>query len=397
MKIAVIGLGHLGTVTAACAAAHFDVAAYDSAPATISEPGLDEALRAGQASGRLSYKKSLADAVKGAEAIWFTYETPVDEEDKADVGFLEKRMKELLPLVPEGGLVLISSQVPVGFTAWSEAAFKKLRPKSKAAFACSPENLQLGRALDAFRRPERVIVGARDSATHERLTPLLSPFCARLERMSPESAEMTKHALNAFLATSVVFINETARLCERVGADAKEVERGLKSEPRIGAKAYLRPGGAFSGGTLARDINYLVAVAKRTKTPSSLFAAVFKSNEDQKLWPREQLKTRLLTLKGKTVAVWGLAYKPGTNSIRRSAAVELCGWLLKAGARVQAYDPAVRSLPPALKAVTLCDGAADALRGADALVVAVEWPDFRAVPVRTPVVVDAGGFLGKRS
>ncbi|MBI5246481.1 MAG: UDP-glucose/GDP-mannose dehydrogenase family protein [Elusimicrobia bacterium] len=397
MKVAVIGLGHLGTVTAACAAAHFDVAAYDLAPATISEPGLDEALSAGKSAGRLSFKTSLAEAVKSADLIWFTHETPVSEDDAADVGFLEKRMKELLPHVPDGGLVLISSQVPVGFTAWAEAAFKKSRPKAKAAFACSPENLQLGRALDAFRRPERVIVGARDSASHDRLAGLFSPFCSRLERMSPESAEMTKHALNAFLATSVVFINETARLCESVGADAKEVERGLKSEPRIGPKAYLRPGGAFSGGTLARDINYLVAVAKKTKTPSTLFAAVYESNEEQKLWPREQLKKRLRTLKGKTVAVWGLSYKAGTNSIRRSAAIELCRWLLKSGARVQAYDPAVRTLPAALKAVTLCDGAADALRGADALVVAVEWPDFRMIPVRTPVVVDAGGFLRRPS
>ena len=397
MKVSVIGLGHLGTVTAACAAGHFDVTAYDCAPAAISEPGLDEALRAGKASGRLSFKNGLAEAVKGADVIWFTHETPVGEDDVADVGFLEKRMKELLPFVPEGALVLISAQVPVGFTAWAEAAFKKLRPRAKAAFACSPENLQLGRALDAFRRPERIIVGVRDSAAYERLLPLLSPFCARLERMSPESAEMTKHALNAFLATSVVFINETARLCERVGADAKEVERGLKSEPRIGAKAYLRPGGAFSGGTLARDINYLVAVARKSKTPSTLFSAVLASNEAHKLRPRQQLMARLRSLKNKTVAVWGLSYKPGTNSIRRSAAIDLCRWLLKSGARVQAYDPAVRALPPALKAVTLCDGAADALRGAHALVVAVEWPDFRVIPVHTPVVVDPGGFLRGRS
>jgi UDPglucose 6-dehydrogenase len=393
MKIAVIGLGHLGTVTAACVAAHFETAAYDPAPAVVSEQGLEEALLAGKASGRLRLKKNLKEAVQDADVIWFTYETPIGEDDVADVGFLEKRMKELLPHVPEGALVLISSQVPVGFTAWAEAAYKRLRPKAAVSFALSPENLQLGRALEAFRKPERVVIGARDEHAHARAAALFAPFCARVERMSPESAEMTKHALNAFLATSVVFINEVAALCERVGADAKEVERGLKSEPRIGARAYLRPGGAFSGGTLARDVNYLNKIARNHTASSVLFSAVLASNEAHKLWPRQQLKTRLRSLQGKVVAVWGLSYKPGSNSIRRSAAIDLIRWLLKSGARVQAYDPAVRALPPILKAVTLCGEAATALENADALVVAVEWPEFRAVPVRVPVVVDAGGFL----
>jgi UDPglucose 6-dehydrogenase len=384
-------------VTAACVSGHFETAAFDPAgPSEIAEPGLSEALSSGRTSGRLKYPSSLKEAVAGADVIWFTYETPVDEDDRADVAFLRKRMKELIPVIPEDGLVLISSQVPAGFTAESEAAFKKLRPKAKASFACSPENLQLGRALDAFRHPERIIVGCRDSASFERLSGLLKPFCQKLERMSPESAEMTKHALNSFLATSVVFINEVAALCEKVGADPKEVERGLKSEPRIGAKAYLRPGAAFAGGTLARDVNYLKQLA-----PSTLFAAVLKSNEEHKLWPHKRLKKLLGTLKGKTVAVWGLSYKPGTNSIKRSSAVELCRWLIKSGAAVSAYDPAVRALPKDLKAVTLCSGASDALQGADALVVAVEWPDFKAVPasalsaMRSQNVVDAGGFLVK--
>ena len=399
MKICVVGLGHLGMVTAACVSAHYETVACDAHAASIAEPGLDEALKSGKASGRLTFRASLPEAVTGADVIWFTYETPVGEDDVADVGFLRKRMRELLPLIPEGALVLISSQAPVGFTAEAGAAFRKLRPQAKVAFAYSPENLQLGRALESFRKPERIVVGARDAATHDRLAELLSPFCARVEKMSPESAEMTKHALNAFLATSVAFINEVAALCERVGADPQEVERGLKSEPRIGPRAYLRPGGAFSGGTLARDISYLIDIARKNKRTSRLFPAVLASNEEHKHWPRRNLKERLRTLKGKTIAVWGLAYKPGTDSLRRSASVELCRWLLKSGARVAAFDPVVRALPRDCKAVKLCAGAELALANADALVVAVEWPDFRAVApealsaMRAPVIIDASGYL----
>jgi UDPglucose 6-dehydrogenase len=410
LRICVCGLGHLGTVTAAALSEHFTTVAYDPDPAVIaalragrapiSEPGLDDVLKAGAASKRLTFTDDAA-ALRDADLVWFTFETPVDENDVGDVDFVEVRIRALLPHVPNGALVLVSSQVPVGFTARCEAAFRKDRPADAVEFAYSPENLQLGRALDAFRKPERIVVGTRGEAARARLAPYLAPFSPRLEWMSIESAEMTKHALNSFLATSVAFINELSELCEKVGADPKEVERGLKSEPRVGAKAYLRPGSAFSGGTLARDVSYLIALGERANRPTRLFPAVLASNEAHKGWARRKLIELIGDVSGKTVAVWGLSYKPGTDSIRRSAAVELCRWLVASGARVQAFDPAVKSPPDGFDGkLRLCANAADALLQADALVAATEWPEFKLVPadavtrMNAPVVVDAGGFLG---
>lgn len=410
LRVSVFGLGHLGTVTAACMAEHFTTTACDPDPALIarlragrspvSEPGLADALQVVRGVGQLSFSDDASAALKDADLVWFTVETPVDENDAADVAFVEGRMRALLPHIPAKALVLISSQVPVGFTARCERAFREARPNDAVSFAYSPENLQLGRALDAFRRPQRIVVGARDEAAKGHLAPFLTPFCERLEWMSVESAEMTKHALNSFLAVSVAFINEVSELCERVGADPKEVERGLKSEPRIGPKAYLRPGPAFSGGTLARDVLFLIEIGERAGGPAPLFPAVLASNEAHKGWPRRKLAELVGSLAGKTVAVWGLSYKPGTNSIRRSAAVELCRWLAAQKARVQAFDPAVKALPNELKNVRLCASAAEALSEADALVAATEWPEFAAVPagalagMRGKIIVDAGGFLG---
>jgi UDPglucose 6-dehydrogenase len=210
--------------------------------------------------------------------------------------------------------------------------------------------------------------------------------------MSVESAEMTKHALNAFLGTSIAFINEIAVVCEAVGADAQEVARGLKTDARIGPRAYLSPGGPFSGGTLARDIEFL-----RSRAALPLISGVKESNDLHSTWVRRKLQAVLGELKGKTIAVWGLTYKPGTDTLRRSASVELCRVLLAQHARVHAYDPMVKSLPQELTGVRLCNTAEEALRGADALVVATEWPEFKnaAVP-RGLIVVDPNRFIGTR-
>jgi UDPglucose 6-dehydrogenase len=212
--------------------------------------------------------------------------------------------------------------------------------------------------------------------------------------MSVESAEMTKHALNAFLATSVSFINEVATVCESVGADAKEVERGLKSDPRIGSRAYLSAGAAFAGGTLARDVAFLSSLA-----PLELIPAVKRSNDAHLLWTRRKIEELWSTLQNVTVAIWGLTYKPGTDTLRRSAAIELILWLNEIGARAVAFDPVVNVLPEAVEAdVRLADSPEDAMTSADVLVIATEWPQFRDA-ARTLaakpdlVVLDPNGFL----
>jgi UDPglucose 6-dehydrogenase len=245
------------------------------------------------------------------------------------------------------------------------------------------------------------VVGVRSKADRDLVVQLLFPITDVIEWMSVESAEMTKHALNAFLATSVAFANELAVLCEVVGADAKEVERGLKTEPRIGPKAYLSPGGAFAGGTLARDISFLAEIGSRQHQPTPLFSAVKTSNDIHRQWPQRKIQSLLGDLRGKTVSVWGLTYKPGTDTLRRSSSVELCRWLAQHGATVRAHDSSVKALPSDLSLfLTLCPTPADALEESNALVVSTEWPEYLSIDAKTvvgrmkePIVIDANRFL----
>lgn len=398
-------------MTAACLAEHFDVVGCDLDSRTVSdlkagrppifEPGLEDLVRTGIASGRLTFAEKIREAVADADIVWITFDTPVNEDDTADVAFVRGQLEKLFPFLTDGSLVLISSQVPVGFTASAEAGFQAAHPGRNVMFAYSPENLRLGKALDAFRNPSRVIIGVRDQAARGRLTKLFSPFCQTIEWMSVESAEMTKHALNAFLATSVTFINELATLCEVTGADAHEVSRGLKSEPRIGPRAYLNPGGAFAGGTLARDVVFLNSIAKKRGVETHVLPAVLSSNDEHKHWAERKLYQVLGSVAGKTIAVLGLTYKAGTDTLRRSTAVELCAALSKHGAYVRAFDPSVNKLPEELHGVfLLCSTPSEALHKSDAVVVATEWPEFRKLEplnvideMKSPIVVDPNRFL----
>ena len=408
MKVAVVGLWHLGCVTAACiAAAGHDVIAFDpeatvveglrAGRAPLFEPGLDELIAEGVKQGRLSFSSDPATALDRAEVLWVTFDTPVNERDEADVALVRRHLEDISGHIRPGTLVLTSSQVPVGFTR----ALERDWAGKRLTFAYSPENLRLGRAIQAFREPARVVVGVREEGAQHRIEELLQPFTARIEWMGVESAEMTKHALNAFLATSVAFINEIARLCEAVGADAKEVERGLKSEPRIGPGSYVSPGGAFAGGTLARDVRFLERFGRDHQLATPLLTGVITSNDLHKRWLFDAVDSALRGRPAPVAAVLGLTYKPGTNTLRRSSAVELCSWLHGRGIKVQAHDPAVSALPTELEAVIdLRDTPAAALEGADVAIVSTEWPAFRSVAaddfvlaMRQPVVIDQNRFL----
>jgi UDPglucose 6-dehydrogenase len=416
--IGLLGLWHLGSVTAACLAeAGSDVVGVDpdravvdglsSARAPVFEPGLDDLLAAQTSAGRLRFsadRQALADA----RQVWITFDTPVDEEDRADVASVLDTSVAYLGAVAQGTLVIVSSQLPVGSVAALAAAVEAARPGSGLRFACVPENLRLGQALEAFRTPERIVAGVRDERDRAELAGILAPFSDHVEWMRVESAEMTKHALNGFLATSVAFINEVAAVCEAVGADATEVSRGLKSERRIGPRAYLGPGDAFAGGTLARDVGFLRGLAQEHGLPSQVFTGVAEGNAAHKLWTRRRLAAILeidleqpQPFSGVTVAIWGLTYKPGTDALRRSPALELAAWLKGAGATVHAHDPAVTELPAAIAGdLELCADPLEAVAAADALVIATAWPDYLEVSatevaraMRTAIVIDPPGFL----
>jgi UDPglucose 6-dehydrogenase len=387
VRIAVYGLWHLGLVVAAGLAGRGrDVIAIDepervrelrAGKLPVAEPGLTEALEEAVAAGRLDFDAD--PALAGAcDVLWLCLDTPVDEDDVADVEWVRLRATAVAAHVRPGGAVLVSSQVPVGFTrALSAAAAPDVE------FGYSPENLRLGKALESFHGQARTIVGTAGLRGRARLAPLVEPLAPRTIWTSLESAEMAKHALNAFLATSVTFANEIARICERNGADAREVEAALRSEPRIGPGAYLRPGAAFDGGTLARDVAYLTAMATDTGVSAPLLDGVLPSNAEQRLWALRQLERRMIKLDGKRVAILGLTYKRGVDTLRRSPGVFLYRKLVAAGARPVAADPLVRALPDDLSDVAVFADPARAIEDADAAVVAADWPELAELSVET--------------
>jgi UDPglucose 6-dehydrogenase len=408
MKIAVVGLWHLGMVTAACLAAEgHDVTAFDT-PAIVAdiergklpvaEPGLAELIAQGRAAGRLRFVAQ-ASLARGVELVWICYDTPVDDDDTPDVDWVVDRIGAFLTALAQPAVVAISSQLPVGSSALLERRFGALR----SSFACIPENLRLGSAIAYFRAPDRFVAGTRDDRARDVIERAIGGFAPAMIWTSVESAEMIKHAINAFLATSVVFANELAALCERVGADAREVERGLKSDVRVGPKAYVRAGEAFAGGTLARDLTFLRELGSRAGIPLDQVSGTATSNERHRDWVFERIRAIRDGRRLQRIALLGLVYKPGTDTLRASNSVSLARRLTQTGALVAAYDPAIVPDDSRLAGVVEIAASAEAaLDGADAAVVATPWPVFRDIEpqhfarLREHTVIDESRFLEER-
>lgn len=412
MKICVQGLWHLGSVTAACmASVNHNVVGMDSdkdlvealqcGKAPIYEPGLNELILSGIRSKRLKFSSDRSESLANIELLWIAYDTPVDEDDNADIGYVLKEIEASIPHCPPNTLILISSQLPVGSTERLERSAKINNPGTNVSFAYSPENLRLGNALQVFLKPDRIVAGFRSNRDRCKLDKLFAPVSDRIEWMSVESAEITKHAINAFLATSVTFTNEIAQICEKIGANAKEVERGLKTEKRIGERAYVSPGSAFAGGTLARDINFLHQISVKCGLSNYLLSSIKPSNDYHKNWARRRLLARYKKLSDKTIGIWGLTYKPDTDTLRRSMAVELCNWLLENDVKVKVHDPVVNELPESWQgSVIKCKNPLEVLVSANALIVATEWSSYKEICLTevskiSPglMVLDANGFI----
>jgi len=410
LKVCVFGLWHLGSVTAACLPEYgVDTVGLDENAVAIAnlaravpplhEPGLPELVGEGLESGKLRFTTDAKSAVSDADVVWVAIDTPVNDDDVADVGFVEQAVaRNIFPHIKSGAAVLVSSQMPVGSMARLEQAFAAVANGRQVDFACSPENLRLGKAISVFTNPGRIIVGVRSAVARAKLEPLLAFICDTIFWIGVESAEMTKHALNAFLATSITFANEIATICERVGADSGEVEKAIQSDPRIGTQSYVRAGFGFGGGTLARDVRYLEQAAQKQDVTLRVLGSVLDSNEAHRHWAFNRLQTLLGGLKGKHIALLGLSYKPGTDAIRRSVAVDLIRLLTDAGAAITAFDPKVKSLPAELKA-SIAASPREALKGADAAIIATEWPEFRELtaedfsPMARALVLDQSRFL----
>jgi UDPglucose 6-dehydrogenase len=414
MKVCVYGMWHLGTVTAACLASRgittvglaetLEAAReLNAGKAPLFEPGLDALLTEGLQSGALRFTHDVAAAVSSADLVWVNFDTPVDDDDVADVDYVLDRVRLTFSHLRDGSVVLISSQLPVGSTRRLEDEFVAVAKGRKVSFGYSPENLRLGDAIRVFTEPERIIIGIRGEDARKVIGPVLKPFCQTLLWTRVESAEMVKHALNSYLATCVTFTNEIASICESVAADMSEVEAALRLDPRIGKKAYVRAGSAFGGGTLARDVQYLKAIAQDRETRVPVLTAVLESNDHHKGWVVRHLRGQLSALVGKKIGVLGLAYKAGTDAIRRSVAIEVIEQLIAEGADVTVFDPKVAKLPEPLSSALTIAGSADfVFRGSEAVVVATEWPEFREldyaalVPnMKRALLIDQNAFVAK--
>jgi len=387
-KIGVIGAWHLGCVTAACLAElGYLVTGVDPDAARVEklrrgmaplfEPGLDELLAANLAGGRLSFTTDPAEGLRGATAAFIAHDTPLDEKDEVDLSPLFDAAADLARHLEDGATVIVSSQVPVGTCERLAARISELNPSLAFAIAYLPENLRLGQALERFRRPDMLVIGANEATIADRVDSLLAAIDAPRVRVGLRTAEMIKHATNFYLATCISFINEVANICDEVGADALGVAQALRLDSRISAGAPLHPGLGFAGGTLARDLKALLAIAEQHSCPAPMARAVLAVNEGQSRTVLRKLKTVYPSLQGRRVGVLGLTYKPGTSTLRRSAALEFIKALTADGASVRAYDPKAEPQEMRLRGdVVRCDDPYAVAEGGDALLLATAWPEF---------------------
>ena len=409
MRVTVIGSGYVGLVAGACLAeTGNDVVCADHDPTKIDglragnlpiyEPGLEPLVKRNAAEGRLHFTTDLAAAVAHGDVVFIAVGTPPGEDGSADLQHVLAVATTIGKHLDRFKVVVTKSTVPVG-TAEKVRGAVRAATSADFAVASNPEFLKEGAAIDDFMKPDRVVLGVDDSRAEELLRELYSPFVrsgSPILFMDIPSAEVTKYAANAMLATRISFMNQIADLCERVGADVFSVRQGIASDSRIGP-AFLFPGPGYGGSCFPKDVKALVHTARGVGMAPDLFDAVEAVNERQKQVMLTKLRALVGDLRGKTVAVWGLAFKAGTDDMRESPAVTLVDGLLHAGATVRAHDPEAMNVARGIwgDRVTLTAEPYAAVDGADALCVVTEWlvyrtPDFDRIKVslRTPIIVD---------
>jgi UDPglucose 6-dehydrogenase len=388
-KVCVVGDWHLGTVTSVCLAElGYDVVGVGRDPAKaealnrgippLFEPGLAEMMERHLNSGRLRYSTDLADGATRASYVIVAFDTPVDDQDNPDLSPVKQTFEEMGPVLEEDATVIVSSQVPVGTSELLAGRLRSVAPELRFGMACVPENLRLGQAIERFLRPDLIVLGADNEQTMAKVETLISPLPGVRVRVDLRTAEMIKHAINAYLATCISFGNELANLCDEVGVDALQVARALKLESRVSPKAPLNPGLGFAGGTLARDMNVLTRLAHQYRYPAPFFNGVLALNRLQNSTVVHRLEKLLGSLRSKTIGVLGLTYKPGTSTLRRSAAIEIIRDIVARGGIVRAYDPKADPSETAIhREFVLCADPYQIATGADAIVLITPWPEFK--------------------
>ena len=409
MKVAVVGTGYVGLVVGACLAetgndvvcADVDASKITNLKANklpIYEPGLEPIVVRNQREGRLSFTTDVGNAVERSEVVFIAVGTPPDEDGSADLQHVLAVATTIGKHMNAPKVIVTKSTVPVG-TAEKVRAQIARETTTRFHMCSNPEFLKEGAAVDDFMKPDRVVVGLDSPEAEKVIEELYTPFVRTgnpLIMMDIPSAEMTKYAANAMLATRISFMNQIAQLCEAVGADVTQVRRGVGSDRRIGP-AFLFPGPGYGGSCFPKDVQALIRTGAEKKLPLDILTAVEEANNRQKKLLFEKLKRHLGSLSGKVIAVWGLAFKAETDDVRESPALVLIEELLNAGAKVQAHDPAARETAARHlgKRVTYAGHGFDALGGADALAIVTEWleyrnPDFAKMKqlLKRPLIVD---------
>lgn len=397
MKIVVVGTGYVGLVTGACLSeVGIEVVCIDVMQQKIDnlkkgilpiyEPGLEDIVTRNYKKGRLHFSTDLADSIRGAQVAFIAVGTPPGEDGSADLKYVLQVADTIGQHMTDYLVVVTKSTVPVGTASKVNssiaAALQKRGEEIEYDVASNPEFLKEGAAVDDFLKPDRIVIGVESERARNVLQQMYNPFLLNghpILFMDVPSAEMTKYAANAMLATKISFMNDIANLCELVGANVNHVRKGIGSDPRIGNR-FIYPGIGYGGSCFPKDVKALIKTGEKNGYDLRILNAVEEVNEDQK----KVIITKIMNfynndIAGKTFAMWGLSFKPKTDDMREAPSLVIIDMLLEAGAKVQAYDPV--SMPEAKHMIgdkiTFVDDAAAATKGADALLLITEWPEFR--------------------
>lgn len=391
MDVAIIGTGYVGLTTGVCLALlGHEVRCHDVDPGRmdklargrppIYEPGMEQAMRAAARKRSLHFVSELADAVRGAKAVFLSVGTPSLPDGDIDLSYLEAAARQIAPLLAPFTTVVVKSTVTVGSCRRLEQIIRDVRGAGDFAVAANPEFLREGSAIDDFMHPDRIIIGSDDERATTTLKELYGPLVARTDApvlvTSAEDAEMVKHAANAFLAMKIGFINEVADLCERTGADVTTVAKGIGLDQRIGP-AFLQAGPGFGGSCFPKDARAFAATGRRNGVPQSLVETLIEGNDRRKTALARRIAFKANLRKGAVVAVLGVAFKAATDDVRESPALAFIPALQDQGFVVRAFDP--QAMPTAAKElpdVNWCSDAYEAATGADAVVILTDWKDF---------------------
>ena len=411
MRVAMIGTGYVGLVSGVCFADFgHSVICVDKDPKKIDvlnsggvpiyEPGLADLVAKNVSAGRLSFTTEIEDAVKNADAVFIAVGTPSRRGDgHADLSYVYAAAEEIAGVMDGYTVIVTKSTVPVGTGDEVQARIRKVRPDGKFDVVSNPEFLREGAAIEDFKRPDRVVVGTDSERAQEIMRSLYRPLFINetpIVFTNRRTSELIKYAGNAFLATKITFINEMADLCEKVGANVQEVSKGIGLDGRIGGK-FLHAGPGYGGSCFPKDTLAVVKTAQDAGAPLQIVEAVIAANEARK----DKMADKVIsacggTVKGKTIAVLGLAFKPNTDDMRDSPSIPVIKKLLAGGATIRAYDPeAMRESKSLLPDITYCENSYDCIEGADALVIITEWDQFRALDMdrvkdllAAPILVD---------